>query len=300
MRLRAPPDAAATTAAGAVSPVTTRGEIEAIWSAEGQVAALAASVVALADAMGLEAASTLDERLSAPDFDFSTVLSAHTDTGSVLPALLRGVGLDAAEGLNDPSLDDTALMIVCQDSLSLMSALIGESVDALLTLTEVHQLDAEGLRLAQYLSSALQGQMMMLATRDALPAQLPMTAKATAALANALALAVPDLPWTADRWPLADQVSTLQSLCGLMQGFDVETGGILNAATACAAGGFGASQIKVLHLETAAGLEHLNHALDQWSPASEPQPASTSEVVLIQGALARAREVLEHATGQPE
>ena len=62
--------------------------------------------------------------------------------------------------------------------------------------------------------------MMLLATRDALPTQVPANIRATAPIADALSLTVPDLPWTADRWPLADQVSALQSLCGVLQPAD--------------------------------------------------------------------------------
>jgi len=184
-------------------------------------------------------------------------------------------------------------MIVCQDSLTALSALLGESVDALLTLTEVHQLEVQGLWLAQHLSAALQGQMMLMATRDALPAQVPASLKATAT--------VPDLPWTADRWPISDQVSSLQSLSGLLQGFDVEAGVVLEAAKMCAESRFTADALGRLHCEMGQALDDLNRALDQWSPPSQAQQlASQGEVALVQGALARARDVLEQATGEPE
>lgn len=276
-------------------------DIEALWSVEGRTAALAASVVALADALGLEEATVLDNTLSAPTFDFSAIILAQSDTGSALPALLAEAGFAGHPALSDPSLDDTALMIVCQDSLTALSALLGESVDALLTLTEVHQLEVQGLWLAQNLSAALQGQMMLMATRDALPAQVPASLKATAGLAQELSLTVPDLPWTADRWPISDQVSSLQSLSGLLQGFDVEAGVVLEAAKMCAESRFTADALGRLHREMGQALDDLNRALDQWSPPSQAQQlASPGEVALVQGALARARDVLEQATGEPE
>ncbi len=292
-----------------------RAEIDALWSVEGQVAALAACVVALADALGLEVAGTLDDRLSAEDFDFSAVAAALAGSDAeaeaeaevrgphvALTALLAEAGFASIEALHDPSLEDTAFMITCHDSLSAISVMLGESVDALLTLTEVHQLDAQGLWLAQYLSAALQGQMMLLATRDALPAQVPANIRATAPMADALSLTVPDLPWTADRWPLADQVSALQSLCGVLQGFglDLEGQGVLGAATACISSGYAPATLRSLHLKTADALDGLNRVLDQWSPTPNPALASEPEVALVQGALARARDVLEQATGEPE
>lgn len=276
-------------------------DIEALWSVEGRTAALAASVVALADALGLEEATALDNNLSAPTFDFSAIVRAQSETGAALPALLAEAGFAGHAALSDPSLDDTALMVVCQDSLTALCALLGESVEALLTLTEVHQLDVQGLWLAQHLSAALQGQMMLLATRDALPAQVPASLKATAGLAQELSLTVPDLPWTADRWPLSDQVSSIQSLAGLLQAFGVEAGGVLEAAKLSAESRFTADALGTLHRQAGQALEGLNRALDQWSPTTQTQqPASQGEVALIQGALARSRDVLEQATGEPE
>ena len=179
-----------------------------------------------------------------------------------------------------------------------LGAQMREAVDALLTMTEVHQLEAQGLWLAQQLSAALQGQMMVLATRDALPAQVTATIRSTAVLANALSLTVPDRPWTADRWPLVDQVSSLQGLGGLMRAIGVETDRFYAAVTACFNSGYTAEALRDLHLEAASGLEALNGALDQWSSDPTPPAASSGEVALIQGALARARDVLEQATGE--
>ena len=149
-----------------------REEIDALWSAEGQAAALSACVVALADALGHGSAASLDDRLSAPDFDFTAVVHA-LDTGEAVAALLSETGFGSETDLHDASLNDTALMIVSQDSLSALAVMLGEAIDALMTMTEVHQLEGQGLWLAQHLSAALQGQMMLLATRDALPVQVP-------------------------------------------------------------------------------------------------------------------------------
>jgi len=274
-----------------------REEIDALWSAEGQAAALSACVVALADALGHGSAASLDDRLSAPDFDFTAVVHA-LDTGEAVAALLSETGFGSETDLHDASLNDTALMIVSQDSLSALAVMLGEAIDALMTMTEVHQLEGQGLWLAQHLSAALQGQMMMLATRDALPVQVPATIRATATLANALSLTVPDLPWTADRWPIADQVSSIQGLSGVLGAFGVPTGPLHQAAVACFESRFSTESLRDLHREAATGLAELNSALDQWSSAPDPQAASDAEVALIQGALARAREVLEQSTGE--
>lgn len=277
--------------------MSSADQIAALWSEEGRVAALSACVVALADAMEHPAATDLDEVLSSPDFDFTPVIDALA-RGQGVAALLTQSGLSETGALDDPSLNDTALMIVSQDSLEALGLMVGEAVDALLTMTEVHQLEAQGLWLAQQLSAALQGQMMVLATRDALPAQVTATIRSTAVLANALSLTVPDLPWTADRWPLVDQVSSLQGLGGLMRAFGVETDRFYAAVTACFNAGYTAEALRDLHLEAASGLEALNGALDQWSSDPTPPAASSGEVALIQGALARARDVLEQATGE--
>lgn len=277
--------------------MSSADQIAALWSEEGRVAALSACVVALADAMQHHAATDLDEVLSSPDFDFTPVIDALAQ-GQGVAALLTQSGLSETGALDDPSLNDTALMIVSQDSLEALGLMVGEAVDALLTMTEVHQLEAQGLWLAQQLSAALQGQMMVLATRDALPAQVTASIRSTAVLANALSLTVPDLPWTADRWPLVDQVSSLQGLGGLMRAFGVETDRFYAAVTACFNAGYRAEALRDLHLEAASGLEALNGALDQWSSDPTPAAASSDEVALIQGALARARDVLEQATGE--
>lgn len=272
-------------------------QVAAFWSAEGQVAALSACVVALADALRNPAADDFDQRLSNPDFDFGPVIKA-LGTGQEVAALLAQTGLSDLDALDDPSLSDTALMIVSQDSLEALGDMLGEVVDALLTLTEVHQLEAQGLWLAQQLSAALQGQMLLLATRDALPVQVSATIRSTAVLADTLSLTVPDLPWTADRWPLADQVSSLQGLGGLMRAFGVETKAFHDAVSTCLSTGYATDALRHLHAEAAIGLEALARALDQWSAEPETVPAETDEITLIQGALARARDVLEQASGE--
>ena len=284
--------------------MSIRDDVWGLWSAEGQIAALSASVVALADALGLSNAGTLDDALSDPDFDFNTVLLAH-QTGQALPALLAALGVDGAEAeaLHDPALSDTALMIVCQDSLSALALGVGDAVDALLTLTEVHQLDGAGLWLAQHLSAGLQAQMMLLATRDALPAQIPKTLRATAPLADALSLTVPDLPWTADRWPVGDQATSVQALSGLLGAFGVATTGIHSAAARCFDPAAERDGLHALHQEAATALDGLLSSLDQWSPEraglNAHEAATEGTVALVQGALARAREVLEQAAGDP-
>ena len=77
-----------------------REEIDALWSAEGQAAALSACVVALADALGHGSAASLDDRLSAPDFDFTAVVHA-LDTGEAVAALLSETGFGSETDLHD-------------------------------------------------------------------------------------------------------------------------------------------------------------------------------------------------------
>ena len=272
-------------------------QIAALWSAEGRVAALSACLVALADALGHSAADELDQKLGHPDFNFDPVIEAlKTEKGIAI--LLAQTGLSDLEALDDSSLHDTALMIVSQDSLEALGVMLGEVVDALLTMTEVHQLEAQGLWLAQQLSAALQGQMMLLATRDALPVQVTASIRATAVLADTLSLTVPDLPWTADRWPIADQVSSLQGLGGLMRAFGVETEAFYQAVSVCLQTGYANHALEDLHTQAARGLDSLNGALDQWVSEPDPVPAKAGEITLIQGALARARDVLEQASGE--
>ena len=279
--------------------MTVRAEIELLWSAEGQVAALSATIVALADALGLPAATTLDEALSNEDFNFRPAVEGF-DRGEALQALLTETGFGDVEDLLDLSLNDTGLMIVSQDSLSTLALALGDIIDSLMTMTEVHQLDTTGLELAQHLSAALQGQMMVLATRDALPAQVPASLKATAVLANSLSLTVPDLPWLVDRWPVADQVSSLQGLSGLLTAFGVPAAPLHTAAMASFAQAHSGKALGDLHNHAATALDDLNAALDQWTAPLGAQTASQSQIALTQGALARAREVLEQSTGEQD
>ncbi|MGB1146935.1 MAG: hypothetical protein ACPG4M_03500 [Alphaproteobacteria bacterium] len=273
--------------------MTASADIEALWSPEGQVAALAAALVALSDALGLAESDQLDAQLSSPDFDFSPACAA-LDDGAAVEALLRQTGLQSVPALNDVSLLDTSLMILCQDSLVRVDQELGEVVDRLLTLTEVHQLETTGLKLAQHLSAALQIQMVLAATRDALPAQVTKETRATAALANALALTVPDLPWLEDRWPVVDQVSGLLSLSTLLAAFEIDVqtlrGHMMQAVDGRGAGEV--ASLAQLYGATAQGLEALTLKLDQWS-ADPAEALDETHLALVQGALARAREVLE-------
>ena len=275
------------------TPLTASTDIEALWSPEGQVAALAAAMVALSDALGLAETDQLDGQLSSPDFDFSPACAALDDGGAV-EALLNQTGLLSVPALNDASLLDTSLMILCQDSLVRVDQELGEVVDRLLTLTEVHQLETTGLKLAQHLSAALQIQMVLAATRDALPAQVTKETRATAALANALALTVPDLPWLEDRWPVVDQVSGLLSLSTLLAAFEIDVrplrGHMMQAVDGRGAGEV--ASLAQLYGATAQGLEALTLKLDQWS-ADPAEALDETHLALVQGALARAREVLE-------
>lgn len=275
------------------TPLTASADIEALWSPEGQVAALAAALVALSDALGLAESDQLDAQLSSPDFDFSPACAA-LDDGAAVEALLRQTGLQSVPALNDVSLLDTSLMILCQDSLVRVDQELGEVVDRLLTLTEVHQLETTGLKLAQHLSAALQIQMVLAATRDALPAQVTKETRATAALANALALTVPDLPWLEDRWPVVDQVSGLLSLSTLLAAFEIDVqtlrGHMMQAVDGRGAGEV--ASLAQLYGATAQGLEALTLKLDQWS-ADPAEALDETHLALVQGALARAREVLE-------
>ena len=74
------------------TPLTASADIEALWSPEGQVAALAAALVALSDALGLAESDQLDAQLSSPDFDFSPACAALDDGAAVeaFPALETG------------------------------------------------------------------------------------------------------------------------------------------------------------------------------------------------------------------
>lgn len=288
--------------------MTVAADIEAFWSPEGRVAALAASLVAAAEALDLgdeaaagRAAGTtaagLDETLSSPDFDFAPVLAHLDQGGDALAVLLRQAGQPETSPLHDPALNDTSLMILCQDSLTRIDQALGEAVDRLLTLTEVHQLEATGLFLAQYLSAALQIQMVLAATRDALPVQVMARTRATAVIADRLALTVADLPWTEDRWPVLDQISGMISLSTLLAAFGVEVAGMRASLMETAAAGRGPEEVRAVadfYRAAGRGLDALVDRLDRWS--AEPAEAlSDGNLALVQGALARAREVLEAA-----
>lgn len=266
----------------------------------------AASILACAEA--LEAA------LCSEDFDFELAL-AELSTRRAHLILLEQAGMHVAEGvdtglvtlLDDPSLYDTALMLICQDSLGLLVAEWGRVTEGLLTLVEVHQLDAAGLALAQHLQAALQGQMVLSATRDALPCQMPAGVVSAGALAEELGLQVPDLPWSVDPWPLTDIATALASAGPMLNalGGGDGNGAMLRQAvenlfdaTAKGEGApFGRAVEEGLGQSFAVALERVlavNKVLDRWEkPAFVPGALTAEQHGLVQGALARARALLE-------
>ena len=197
-----------------------------LWSDEGRLATLSAAMMAMADALSLSGTEAVEAALSAPGFNFAPALAGLDDRQAhrVLLEQIRTVApgaLDAAgwARLEDPRLYDTAMMLLAQDSLGLMLDALGEASEQLLTLTEVHQQTATGLRLAQHLSAAVQGQAVLLATRAALPCHMPREPDCASGLAEALALQVPDLPWAGDPWPLTDIAAALSGLCPLIAAY---------------------------------------------------------------------------------
>ena len=218
--------------------------------------------------------------------------------------------LDAAgwARLDDPSIYDTAMMLLAQDSLGLMLDALGEASEQLLTLTEVHQQTAAGLRLAQHLSAAVQGLAVLTATRAALPCQMPRELAGAAGLAEALGLQVPDLPWSMDPWPLTDIAAALTGLCPLIASYhDDGPGGVADGATAlvlATAEGQGGRAFS-LEVEDAlchafdasmAALVALNRTLDRWEGPRVDEALQPEVWQMVVATLARARAVLEESS----
>ena len=221
--------------------------------------------------------------------------------------------LDAAgwARLEDPRLYDTAMMLLAQDSLGLMLDALGEASEQLLTLTEVHQQTATGLRLAQHLSAAVQGQAVLLATRAALPCQMPREPDCASGLAEALALQVPDLPWAGDPWPLTDIAAALSGLCPLIAAYHGDAARRLADAAAAlvVAAAQGQSQGNGgrafgLDVEDAlcrafedamAALVALNRALDRWQGPRVDEALQPEAWQMVDAMLSRARAVMEES-----
>jgi len=298
-----------------------------LWSDEGRLATLSAALVGLADTLGLEGTEAVDAALSAPDFDFAPALEGLDDRQAhrVLLGQIRARNpgaLDAAgwARLDDPSIYDTAMMLLAQDSLGLMLDALGEASEQLLTLTEVHQQTAAGLRLAQHLSAAVQGLAVLTATRAALPCQMPREPVGAAGLAEALGLQVPDLPWSADPWPLTDIAAALSGLCPLIASYhDDAARGLADGAAALVlvvAQGQGqgpgpgrgpvqGSRSFSLEVEDAlchafdasmAALVALNRTLDRWQGPRVDEALQPEAWQMVVATLARARAVLEESS----
>ena len=286
-----------------------------LWSDEGRLATLSAALVAMADALDLDGTEAVEAALSAPGFNFAPALAglddrqAHRILLELIMALAPG-SLDAAgwARLEDPRLYDTAMMLLAQDSLGLMLDALGEVSEQLLTLTEVHQQTATGLRLAQHLSAALQGQAVLLATRAALPCQMPREPACTSGLAEALGLQVPDLPWAGDPWPLTDIAAALSGLCPLIAAYHGDAAQKLADAAAAivlaAAQGQGARAFS-LDTEDALGrgfdasmaaLVALNRALDRWQGPRVDEALQPEAWRMVDATLARARAVMEESS----
>ena len=294
-----------------------RDEVTMLWSDEGRLATLSAALVGLADALGLEGTEAVDAALSAPDFDFAPALEGLDDRQAhrVLLGQIRAANpgaLDAAgwARLDDPSIYDTAMMLLAQDSLGLMLDALGEASEQLLTLTEVHQQTATGLRLAQHLSAAVQGLAVLIATRAALPCQMPREPLGAAGLAEALGLQVPDLPWSVDPWPLTDIATALSGLCPLIASYhDDAAGGLADGAAALvmlvAQGQGQGGRSFSLEVEDAlchafdasmAALVALNRILDRWQGPRVDEALQPEVWQMVAATLARARAVLEESS----
>lgn len=294
-------------------------EVTMLWSDEGRLATLSAALVALADALGLEGTEAVEAALSAADFDFAPALAGLDDRQAhrVLLGQIRAANpgtLDAAgwARLEDPGLYDTAMMLLAQDSLGLMLDALAEASEQLLTLTEVHQQTATGLRLAQHLSAAVQGQAVLLATRAALPCQMPREPACAAGLAEALGLQVPDLPWSVDPWPLMDIAAALSGLCPLIAAYHGDAAQRLadGAAALVVAAGLGQGHGKggrAFSLEVEDALSHafeasmaalvaLNRALDRWQGPRVDEALQPEVWQMVAATLARARAVLEESS----
>ena len=286
-----------------------------LWSVEGRLATLSAAMMAMADALSLSGTEAVEAALSAPGFNFAPALAGLDDRQAhrVLLEQIRTVApgaLDAAgwARLEDPWLYDTAMMLLAQDSLGLMLDALGEASEQLLTLTEVHQQTATGLRLAQHLSAAVQGQAVLLATRAALPCQMPREPDCASGLAEALALQVPDLPWAGDPWPLTDIAAALSGLCPLIAAYHGDAAQKLADAAAAivlaAAQGQGARAFS-LDTEDALGrgfdasmaaLVALNRALDRWQGPRMDEALQPEAWRMVDATLARARAVMEESS----
>ena len=286
-----------------------------LWSDEGRLATLSAAMMAMADALSLSGTEAVEAALSAPGFNFAPALAGLDDRQAhrVLLEQIRTVApgaLDAAgwARLEDPRLYDTAMMLLAQDSLGLMLDALGEASEQLLTLTEVHQQTATGLRLAQHLSAAVQGQAVLLATRAALPCQMPREPACASGLAEALGLQVPDLPWADDPWPLTDIAAALSGLCPLIAAYHGDAAQRLADAAAAivlaAAQGQGGRAFS-LDTEDALGrgfdasmaaLVALNRALDRWQGPRVDEALQPEAWRMVDATLARARAVMEESS----
>ncbi|MEC8274337.1 MAG: hypothetical protein VX005_00835 [Pseudomonadota bacterium] len=290
-------------------------EVTMLWSDEGRLATLSAALAAMADALDLDGTEAVEAALSAPGFNFAPALAGLDDRQAhrVLLELIRALApgsLDAAgwARLEDPRLYDTAMMLLAQDSLGLMLDALGEASEQLLTLTEVHQQTATGLRLAQHLSAAVQGQAVLLATRAALPCQMPREPACASGLAEALGLQVPDLPWADDPWPLTDIAAALSGLCPLIAAYHGDAAQRLADAAAAivlaAAQGQGGRAFS-LDTEDALGrgfdasmaaLVALNRALDRWQGPRVDEALQPEAWRMVDATLARARAVMEESS----
>ncbi|MEC8153583.1 MAG: hypothetical protein VX077_01695, partial [Pseudomonadota bacterium] len=290
-------------------------EVTMLWSDEGRLATLSAALAAMADALDLDGTEAVEAALSAPGFNFAPALVGLDDRQAhrVLLELIRALApgsLDAAgwARLEDPRLYDTAMMLLAQDSLGLMLDALGEASEQLLTLTEVHQQTATGLRLAQHLSAAVQGQAVLLATRAALPCQMPREPACASGLAEALGLQVPDLPWADDPWPLTDIAAALSGLCPLIAAYHGDAAQRLADAAAAivlaAAQGQGGRAFS-LDTEDALGrgfdasmaaLVALNRALDRWQGPRVDEALQPEAWRMVDATLARARAVMEESS----
>ena len=289
-----------------------------LWSDEGRLATLSAAMMAVADALSLSGTEAVEAALSVPGFNFAPALAGLDDRQAhrVLLEQIRTVApgaLDAAgwARLEDPRLYDTAMMLLAQDSLGLMLDALGEASEQLLTLTEVHQQTATGLRLAQHLSAAVQGQAVLLATRAALPCQMPREPDCASRLAEALALQVPDLPWAGDPWPLTDIAAALSGLCPLIAAYHGDAARRLADAAAAlvVAAAQGQSQGNGgrafgLDVEDAlcrafedamAALVALNRALDRWQGPRVDEALQPEAWQMVDAMLSRARAVMEES-----
>ena len=292
-----------------------------LWSDEGRLATLSAAMMAMAGALslsGTEAVESVEAALSAPGFNFAPALAGLDDRQAhrALLEQIRTVAPGALEAagwarLEDPRLYDTAMMLLAQDSLGLMLDALGEASEQLLTLTEVHQQTATGLRLAQHLSAAVQGRAVLSATRAALPCQVPREPDCASGLAEALALQVPDLPWSGDPWPLTDIATALSGLCPFIAAYhgdaarrlaDAAAALVVAAAQGQSQGNgsraFGLDVEDALYRafeDAMAALVALNRALDRWQGPRVDEALQPEAWQMVDTMLSRARAVMEES-----